>query len=509
MKVVDSGRMTEIDRRAQVEYGIPALVLLENAGLKSYQYLKDRYWGGRPPEGPAVFVAGKGNNGGDALVIARQCFLDGKRDLTIVTSGDPEPVQMGMCAALGIRACRWDGAEAREAIERSSVLFDGIAGTGLKGALKKPLDSLVGAVNASRSFKVSIDVPSGVGDGYRDGDPAVTADVTVTMGLPKLCLYLPSARRLAGAIHTIAIGFPPGLLDADDIPGELLTIETVRSRVPAVEPDSYKNRRGSVAVFGGAAGTTGAAVLAARAASRSRAGLVTVFAERAVYPVIAAQLAAVMTRAWDDSASPEGFEAERFDALLVGPGWGQAETRKAWLGYFLSSGARGVIDADGLNVLASERASLPRRLGGRWILTPHPGEFSRLSGADRAELAGNPLPRVLALAEELEAVIVYKAHVSIVAAPDGRYGILDGMNPSLGTGGSGDVLGGIIAGFLATGLDAVSAARAGVFAHHLAGRMAFAERGWYSAEELVEFVSRASSLEESAARPPRPTRFEP
>ncbi len=501
MKVVGSGAMAAIDRRAQEEFGFPGIVLLENAGLKSYLLLKERLWGGEPPEGLAVFAVGKGNNGGDALVIARQCFLDGKRDLAVVCAAQADEVQTRMCERLGIPIHRWDEGAAREAVGAAATLFDGITGTGIAGALREPAASLVAAINQAPGLKVAIDVPSGIGDSYRPGFPAVRADVTLTMGLPKLSLYLPHARPHCGDIWVVPIGFPPQLVEAEELPGEMLDWSAARRDLPDLPPDAYKNRRGTLAIFGGAAGTTGAAVLAASAAARSRAGLISLFVEPAIYPVVASRLTSVMAKPWNPLDPPLGaIEPGGFSALLVGPGWGQSEDRLPWLGALLACGLPGVLDADGLNLLASHPELAPGGLGGRWILTPHPGEFARLSGVERTVLMEDPLPHVLALSRRLDAVVVLKSHVSFVAQPDGRYWILDGMNSALGTGGSGDLLAGIIAGFLATGARAAAAARAGVYVHHRVGRKAYDELGWFAAEELLPFIAREARLDEPTSR---------
>lgn len=496
MKAVSSRVMAEIDRRAQDEFGFPGIILMENAGLKGYLMLKERLWGGKLPTGLLAFVVGKGNNGGDALVMARQAFLEGKRELSLVYVGAPDPLQAQMCEGLGIPYLRWGEEPARAAIAAASVLFDGLTGTGLEGALRSPLPEVVEAMNDSAALTVAIDVPSGVGDAYRPGFAAVHADVTLTMGLPKLSLYLPHARPLCGEIWVVPLGFPPQLIGDPALPGELLDREAARSGLSEPPAEAYKNRRGALAVFAGAPGTTGAAVLAAGAAARSRAGLVSLFAEPEIYSVVASHLTSVMAKPWDPRLPPaQTFDPSGFSALLVGPGWGQTENRLQWLSALIASGLPGVLDADGLNLLATHPELAPEGCGGRWVLTPHPGEFARLSGVDRRTVMEDPLPPLLELARRLDAVVVFKSHVSYIGTPDGRYWILDGMNSALGTGGSGDLLAGIIAGFLATGAEPEAAARAGVYVHHRAGRRGYDELGWFAAEELLPFIARAARLD--------------
>lgn len=501
MKVVDSAKMTEIDRRTQDEYGFPGIVLMENAGLKSYQLLKRSYWNDALPKGLTAFVVGKGNNGGDAMVIARQLYLEGYRGGYILCAAQPDKVQTEMCSKLGISVLDWSDQRSTQILAEASTIVDGLTGTGIRGALRPPLESVVEAMNAAPGFKIAVDVPSGVGDSFRPGMPAVRADVTITMGLPKLSLYLPSARTLCGEIHVVDLGFPRALTESEEIPGSLLTFDLVREMVPEIGAAAYKNRRGTVGVFAGTEGTTGAAVLAANGAAHSRAGLVNLFIDRSGYQAAASQLSAVMVRPADYSRSPETFSSpvplERFDSRVVGPGWGRAPDRLPWLRAIMDSGP-GVLDADGISLFASDD-EIARPLRHPWILTPHPGEFSRLTGIARDELMADPLPHLLEASRSIGATIVLKSHVTYIVGSDGRYWILDGMNPALGTGGSGDLLAGIIGGFLAGGLDATAAACAGVFVHHRAGKRGFAELGWFTANELLPFVAREARLDERSA----------
>jgi hydroxyethylthiazole kinase-like uncharacterized protein yjeF len=505
VKLVDSRGMAEIDRRSQEEFGMPSILLMENAGIKAHQAWKRRVLKGKRPEGGLTFVAGKGNNGGDALVMARQCLLDGVPGVSVVLAdgrpaeGTDPGANLRMCESLGVPVVSWPEREkaARDLISTSGWVFDGIAGTGLRGALRGPLAAVVEAINASRGRKVAIDVPSGVGDGFKEGFPAVHADVTLCMGLPKTCLYLPRARLFCGRIIVVPLGFPPALADDPAIPGELLEEKAFRFLASPIPVDSHKNRRGHLAVFAGSPGTTGAAVLTATAAARARVGLVTVFLDAETYALIAPRFSSVMARPWAGSGAPErsGFDPGRFSALLVGPGWGVTEEKRKWLHYLLSLEIPGVIDADGLTLLGRSSSSVDRpkgmngSLSGRWVLTPHPGEFSRISGAARDEILDDPVAHALSLAKRMEGVVVLKGACTCVAEPGGRYWIFDGVNPALGTGGSGDVLAGIIAAAIAGGMDILGAALFGVSLHGRIGRIARSKMGWFLAEDMLPLVS--------------------
>ncbi len=512
VKLVDSPRMAEIDLRSQRDFGIPSLLLMENAGIKAYLALKRAVLRGKRPEGCLTFVAGKGNNGGDAFVMARQCFLDGASGVSVVLADGRPPdgtdpgANLHMCEALGISVVSWpeQAEKARALISDADWVFDGIAGTGLRGALREPLTALVDAVNAASGRKVAIDVPSGVGDGFLAGFPAVHADYTLCMGLAKTCMYLPRARLFCGRIIVVPLGFPPALVEDPGIPGELLEQKAFRHIMPPIPADAHKNRRGHLAVFAGSPGTTGAAWLSATAAARARVGLVTVFLDAETYPLIVSRFSSVMARPWDQSAKPErsGFDPARFSAVLVGPGWGIAKEKESWLRYLMSLDLPGVIDADGLTLLGGLPRGVGRptdkdtSLGGRWVLTPHPGEFSRLTGASREEILDDPVSHALSLAKRMEAVIALKGACTFIAAPTGRYWIFDGVNPALGTGGSGDVLAGIIGAGIAGGMSCLDAALFGVSLHGWIGRIAGSRAGWFLAEDMIPLVSSVLGREE-------------
>ncbi len=505
MKVVSSAAMAVVDRRTQAEFAIPGLLLMEDAGAKAWLLLRHEYRGGVPP-GQVVVLAGKGNNGGDGFVMARQAAVDGVREISIVLAGgrpaaDGDAGRMlAACEKLPIEILEWpeQADTVRSRLAQAGLILDAIAGTGIRGPLTKPLAELVSAANASPGRIVAIDVPSGVGDDFRDGYPAIRAETTLTMGLPKVCLFLPNARRLCGVIQVVPVGFPPSLLDDPGIPGNLLATDAWRAIARPIEPDTYKNRRGHLAVFAGSVGTTGAAWLAASAAARCRLGLVTLFVDPDAYAVIAPRFASVMCRPWGAAADPPpAWDPALYSGILVGPGWGLAEAKERWLERLLALPISGVLDADGLTLLGRMRARSRMDLHARWVLTPHPGEFSRLMSVPRDQVLDDPVGQALAAASHLGAVIVLKGHCSVVASPDGRYWILDGQNAALATGGAGDVLAGIVGAGIAGGMSAVDAALFGVSLHSYAARVAWERSGWFLSEDLVPMLSRLLGPEDS------------
>lgn len=500
MKVVSSEAMAQIDRLAQDEFAIPSLLLMEDAGVSAWSLFVRRACAGRLPRKPLVFVAGKGNNGGDALVMARRALCQGLSSLSVVLAdGRPQkggvPAQMlDICEAYGVECLSWP--EQREAVvsrlREAAWILDGIAGTGLRGGLRAPASELVRAMNASGGKRAGIDVPSGVSDSFDPAWPAVRCDVTLTMGLPKSCLYLPHARVLCGRILVVPVGFPPALVNDPALPGEILQFNAWRRLLSPIPPDTHKGRRGHLAVFAGSPGTTGAAWLSATAAARCRLGLVSLHVGRDIYPILAQKATSVMVKPWDEPQPPDwgGLDQGAYTGFLVGPGWGLAEGRERWLEHLLSREASGVIDADGITLLSRIAGRAQVKAGGRWVLTPHPGEFARISGVPRDQVLRDPVRHAVELSSRLDAVIVLKGHCTIVASPAGKYWIIDGPNPALATGGSGDVLAGLIAAGIAGGMGPLDAALFGVSLHASIGRQARRHMGWFLAEDLVPFVSR-------------------
>ncbi|WP_455382309.1 NAD(P)H-hydrate dehydratase [Salinispira pacifica] len=541
MKLVTTETMARIDRDAQERYGIDGIVLMEGAALRCAEILEALVTGALSPEAlpgfshffagpaarrepqepagsaapsptpadkptsraaaerPVVFVAGKGNNGGDALAMARLAAVRGLFPVSVVLAFDAPGglagKQLGMLRQMGVPVMLYgdDPKRAAELFESATWIVDGLFGTGIRGALRSPADEIASAVNGARRPVFAVDTPSGIGDSFERGFPAVEAAVTATVGLPKQCLFLPSARPYCGRIVAVPISFPPQLFEDDAIRGAILEPAELGTLLPSIGPATYKNRRGHLAAFAGAPGTVGAAVLSATAAARSRAGLVSLYVEQSAYEPAAASCTSVMAHPWrPEQDRAEELVPDRYTALLVGPGWGQDTNRARWLKGLVASGLPGVLDADGLNVLSAmsseERSSL--RFDGRWVLTPHPGEFARLRKMSAGDVLKDPVAAALAAAEELNAVVVLKGHVTTIAAPTGEWWLVDGMNPAMATGGTGDVLCGIIGGLLASGMNAAEAAASGVLLHQETGRATFDETGWFISEDLLPRISR-------------------
>ncbi len=401
-----------------------------------------------------------------------------------------------MCEALGISCVDWPAEpdRGRSVLAEADWIVDGIAGTGLRGALRPPLSDLVPLVNAARGTRVAMDVPSGVRDGYRGGDPAVHSSFTLTMGLPKSCLYLPRARVSVRPDPRGAGGLSPRARGGRRHPRRDDHALHVEREGPRRFPLMPTRTSGAISPCSQAPGAPRAPRGSVpRPLPACRVGLVTLHASADAYPVIAPRLTSVMCRPWDVDAAlgaAPPWDPAPFSAVLAGPGWGVTDPNGRWLRHLLSLSLPGVIDADALTLLGAFEAGAAT-LKGTWVLTPHPGEFSRLAGIDKAEVMDDPVARARAFASRRDAVVVLKGHSTVVAAPDGRYWILDGANPALATGGSGDVLAGIVAAGLAGGMTPVDAALFGVSLHAHVGRKAARRLGWFLAEDLVPLLSPA------------------
>ncbi len=496
MKIVTSQQMAEIDRRTRDEFATPDIILMENAGIRALDLWLSAIHGGRLQSGAAVIIAGGGNNGGDALVMARSAWIMGKRDIAVVqaaeTLNEKASLHAAICGRLGIPILTRPGAgsgkerAADALIASASVVFDGIAGTGLKGPLREEYRGIVELLGRVEGEIVSIDVPSGVGDGFRDGFPAVKADVTLAIGLPKFCLYLPRARRFCVRILVVPIGFPEPLVRNPLIPGTLLQRGDEAALLPPIAADAYKNIRGHASVFAGRRGTAGAALLCARGAGYAGAGLVSLFVDPDLYSILAGSLSPVMIKPLDSPPAPE--TVRNSDAACVGPGWGR-EGRAPLLRKILDLFPKGVIDADALAVLA-ELDPRPD-LGGRWILTPHFERWPSLrvrQGRDPERSGQHPPPRMCKMERFHRAQGRRDLH---------RWTGREVLGPGRDESGScdrwiGGCPSGIITALLAGGAEPATAAAGGALIHARAGELATAERGWFLADDLIPFISRVA-----------------
>ena len=495
VRVVAAAEMAEIDRRAHEEYAMPGLVLMERAGGELWRRLRLRIGSPQSATPPRVVVAvGGGNNGGDALVMARVAYQEGYR-VTVLLVRRPQrteaATQVAMCEALGVPMLEWahGTSAARATVAASSWIVDGITGTGLTEGLRASYAPLVEALNASGARRCAVDIPSGLYQRFRPSEPAVRADLTLTVELPKLALMMPLARPYCGAIEVVPIGFPAPLLRRGEHaspPIELIGRTELSHLVPTLSPWSYKHQRGVVAVAGGSGAMLGAALLAADGAAAAGAGLVRMVVDGELVPSVRHLRSSYITEENSSWKWSGGI------TLIVGPGWGRERHRADYLREYIESGARGVLDADALPLYRALSAHNDGwvSLKGKWVLTPHPGEFMVLAALPKEEALSRAAELLPRMAADIGAVIVLKSHTTFIAAPSGALRIYDHPNPALATGGSGDTLAGVIGALLARGVAPFEAASAGVVVHGAAGQRCYEEHGLFRADSLAESVAK-------------------
>ena len=492
IRVVTAREMQELDRRTTTEFGMPSLLLMENAGAETARAVLEAF--PRLPSGRGAILCGRGNNGGDGFVVARRLLNRGVQVRTLLVGkrqevkGDAR-VNLDILDSMGAGpqevTTAGDLPALREALASADVAVDALLGTGTQGPARGLIAEVIGLVNDAGRPVAAIDLPSGLAaDDPEPPGPAIRARLTVTLGLPKPCLLLYPAAGWVGEMRVVEIGMPAPLTRAGGGPLGLLEGADVAPALPARDPAAHKGTFGHVLVIAGSAGKTGAAALASEAALRAGAGLVTLAVPRSLNGILEVKVTEVMTEpVAETDAQTIGREA-RADLLAlaqgksvvaIGPGLGSHPDTQALVRDLLASLRTPVVlDADGINAFAGE-ADLLSQAAGPLILTPHPGELSRLLGVDRDALLRGRLALVPETARRLRATLVLKTARTMIASPQGETRIVPTGNPGMATGGTGDVLTGLMAGLLAQGREPLLAATAAAYLHGLAGDLA-AER---------------------------------
>jgi NAD(P)H-hydrate epimerase len=391
---------------------------------------------------------------------------------------------------LGVTVVEVDDSQAWELhfseVSNCTLIVDAIFGTGLNAPLSGFIESVVTDINASGIPVVSIDVPSGLSaDSCDPPGTSIEAGMTVTLAAPKLPLVLPPGELRAGDIVIADIGIPAGVLEMVDGPlVDLLTRAGMRELLPPRVADSHKGDYGRVLIVAGSRGKTGAAHLAAVGALRSGAGLVTVATPARCQDVVAAMGPEYMTEAIDET--DEGLDVDAVDRILelardviaIGPGLGQLPGTRRFVTSLVDRATMPlVIDADGLNAFTGDPDRLSGRDGRDVIITPHPGEMARLVGMTIDEVQRSRLEIARNFASAHHVYVVLKGHRTLIATPDEKVFINPTGNPGMATGGTGDVLTGMIAAWLAQLLDAEAACKLAVYLHGMAGDLADADEG--------------------------------
>lgn len=486
MRIVSSAEMRRIDRGAMETFGIPGVVLMENAGRRVVEVISGLLGdvGGRV----ITILAGKGNNGGDGLVVARHLVNQGA-EVKVVLIANPQEIEgdarvnFEIWQKMGQKVYTLQQSNeiniVRLMLINTDLIVDAIYGTGFRGAVRDDLAPVIDAVNGSGKAVVAVDIPSGLeADTGRVNGPCIRADHTVTFALPKLGLVLGDGPYYTGRLHVADISIPADLTRDPNLKRSLLSDSLVREWLPRRRLSAHKGDCGRVVVLAGSRGMTGAACLASLAAARSGAGLVTLGVPESLHDICEAKLTEVMTAPLPETSratltrlgKKEVKElVEEADVVALGPGLGtHPETRTLVRELLPELTVPVVVDADGLNALAGQSEGI-RKIKTSLVLTPHPGEMARLVGKKPAEIQDNRLQEAEAAAAHWRKVVVLKGAGTVIAGPGGKTYINPTGNPGMASGGSGDVLTGIIAGLLAQGLEPVKAAACGVYIHGRAG----------------------------------------
>ncbi len=502
--------MREADAGA-IAAGIPSITLMENAGRQVVAAMASA-WPDLASLRVAV-VSGRGNNGGDGFVIARLLHERGVKVACVLigrasdVGGDASTnLQRLREANVSVQEAPDEAAwtSARDGVARADVIVDALVGTGAAAPLSGLAAAVVRDINAARRRVVAVDLPSGLIAVRTDvpGD-AIAATLTVTMGAPKLALSQPPAESLVGGLVVADIGIPADLIERLDGPRvEILTADRVRSLISPRRTDAHKGDFGHILIVAGSPGKTGAASLAAMAALRSGAGLVTVATPATSAPIVAALGREYMTLALEEGEggfiAPEALgRVLAFDAdvIAAGPGLGRSAGAVQFVRGLVEQCRRPlVLDADALHALAGESGLLMRRADALTILTPHPGEMAVLAGITTAAVQARRLEVARAYSTSHRATVVLKGSRTVIAAPDGAMFINSTGNPGMATAGTGDVLTGAVAAWAAQGHPVADACAVAVYLHGAAGDLAAAEEGeiGLTAGDLLARLGRAS-----------------
>ena len=494
MYIVTARQMQELDSKTIQDIGIPGAVLMENAGRGTFEQMLRHFPDIRQRK--VAVLAGKGNNGGDGFVIAR-CLLNHSGAVKVFLLAQAETISGD--AAINMRAFQRMGGAVAEIpdeaawqralpdIQHAGLIVDAIFGTGLSSAVTGLALRVIEDINKAGKPIVSVDLPSGIdaSTGAVLGS-AVKAHLTCTLGLVKQGLVVYPGASCAGKLEVIDIGIPQALVSSAGLQDHLLEEKDFTGKLPQRNPDSHKGTYGHAFIIAGSPGKTGAAAMAAQAAMRVGAGLVTIGIPAALNQILAIKVTEAMTEPLPDaSAGFLGMDAwQRIQEVLpgknvvaVGPGISDREETAALVFKILETAAVPlVIDADGLNAVA-RNPDILKKAKAPVILTPHPGEMARLTGTTTQVVQTDRIAAARKFACEFGVTLVLKGARTVIAEPGGHAYINPTGNPGMASGGMGDVLTGMIAGFLAQGCDALFSAQLSAFLHGHIGDRISAQRG--------------------------------
>ena len=508
MKVANAEEMQELDRKAIETYRIPGMILMENAGKGAAEAISDAFPDLQKKK--IAIIAGKGNNGGDGFVIARYLLNQGV-SVRVYLLTDPKGLRgdaetnynifQRMKGEILSVASSKDYVKVKKDLEKFDILVDGIFGTGLDAEVRGYYREVIDHLNTLQKPVVAIDIPSGLD--ANTGKPlgtAIRAFLTITFGLPKVGHLIPPGLGYVGKVKVIDIGIPRRLVEEEKIPTYLLEKEQIQRwlSIPR-NPDTHKGDYGHLLVIAGSVGKTGAAAMACQAALRMGAGLVTLAIPKSLNGIMEMKLTEVMTEPLPETPkqtlSLRAFSAlvrlcENKRAVIIGPGLGTfKETQSLVLKLVKTLNLPIILDADGLTALATQPKILPitnRSL----ILTPHPGEMARLIRSNVKEVLEDRIGLSRKFSQSQHVHLILKGHPTLISSPQGEVFVNPTGNPGMASGGTGDVLTGMIGGLVCQGFDILPSLQIAVYLHGMAGDEGAREKGEKSliATDIIEKI---------------------
>ena len=508
MKVATAEQMQELDRKAIEAYRIPGIVLMENAGRGATEVISNTFPDLQKMK--IAIVAGKGNNGGDGFVIARY-LLNRRISVKVYLLADPKGLrgdaetnfqifQRMKGEVISVPSSK-DYQKVKKELEKFDLLIDAIFGTGLDAEVRGYYREVIDHLNTLQKPIVAIDIPSGLD--ANTGKPfgtAVRASLTITFGLPKIGQVISPGLDYVGKLKLVDIGLPKKLVEEERIQTYLLENDEIRGWLSTPRrPDTHKGDYGHLLVIAGSVGKTGAAAMACEAALRIGAGLVTLAIPKSLNAIMEVKLTEVMTEPLPETPkqtlSLRAFSSilrlcENKKAVIIGPGIGTfKETQSLILKLIKTLNLPIILDADGLTALATQPKTLPTT-NRSLILTPHPGEMAKLIRSTPKDVQEDRISISRNFAQSHHVHLVLKGHRSLIATPKGEVFINPTGNPGMASGGTGDVLTGMIGGLICQGFDILPSLQMAVYLHGLAGDEMAQELGEKSliARDIIEKI---------------------
>lgn len=513
MFLVTARQMSRMDKKTIEEYGIPGAVLMENAGRGATRILLSKF--GNLKNKKIGIVAGSGNNGGDGFVIARYLAEHGYTPEIFVLGsikkikGDAE-LNFSLLSELNIPVTEINDSETfvlqQSAMAKCDIWVDAIFGTGLNSDIKGFFKTIIELINRTKKPVLAIDIPSGLhpDTGLPQGI-CVKADVTATFGYAKTGLVTYPGIDYCGNIEVVDIGIPKHIEVKEALSTQLLTPEKISAYYRPRSSNEHKGTTGHLLIFAGSTGKTGAAALTSQAAVRTGAGLVTLCTPESVNPILETLLPEVMTiplpesdnRKLPKSVSDIIIEAsEGKKCIAAGPGIGTLQQAIELVDTLITQMDKPVVlDADALNIISID-VSILKKIKGSAVLTPHPKEMARLTGISVKEIQKNRVKIAGDFAKSHKVYLILKGARTVIAQPDGQIFINPTGNPAMASGGMGDVLTGMIAGFLAQGYPVADSVHMAVYLHGAAADILSSEKGpiGITASDIINEIPRLINM---------------